>query len=245
MFDRCSHKVDRGKVMKFYPISITGTILLLSSVVVPIKHIWAEDSKSRTRQTKAHKLPTPSRAYRTINLHKFKSQFMARLLTNAYRHFWIKDMHKKRAYTKRQTHTHWHQGETGVRQDWLSLPVAPESILIFPTLLFLHTSLSCSRLHFLPLLIFFFSSLFLFFFFQNRFPPRISLTSFKLFTLWSDLLYLIQNTQFDSEHSLYDNPNSQNKMLKLQTATCWSIHMNSDLKEWQNYTIKNVVQNRV
>lgn len=172
--------------MKFYPISITGTILLLSSVVVPIKHIWAEDSKCRTRQTKAHKLPTPSRAYRTINLHKFKSQFMARLLTNAYRHFWIKDMHKKRAYTKRQTHTHWHQGETGVRQDWLSLPVAPESILIFPTLLFLHTALSCSRLHFYfsfpP-----FSSLFLFFFLQNCFFPQISLASFKRFTLWSDL----------------------------------------------------------
>lgn len=71
--------------MKFYPISITGTILFLSSKVVPIKHIRAEESKRRRRQTKAHKPLMPSRAYRPINLHEFKSEFLALLLANMYR----------------------------------------------------------------------------------------------------------------------------------------------------------------
>lgn len=65
------------------------------------------------------------------------------LLTNAYKHLRIKCIYTRNTHmpTNAHTHTQWHQGETRVRQDWLSLPVAPESILIFPTLLSLHTSL--------------------------------------------------------------------------------------------------------
>lgn len=53
-FDLSSHKADRGKVMNFYPISFSGVITLLPSAVLPIKLIWAEDSKHKRRQTGAH-----------------------------------------------------------------------------------------------------------------------------------------------------------------------------------------------
>lgn len=80
--------------------------------------------------------------------HWTQNQCTDMLHLNAY--WQIKHMHKytcTHIHTHVCTqHTHWHQGETRVRQDWLSLPVAPQSILIFPTLLFLHTSLSLARL---------------------------------------------------------------------------------------------------
>lgn len=165
LFDLSSHKADRGKVMNFYPISFSGVIILLPSAVVPIKLIWAEDSKHKRRQTGAHiQTDVTTATYGThMNLLKLKVNVWAGISElNIHT-----KMHRN-AFTwthkHTHTHTHWHQGETRVRQDWLSLPVAPESILIFPTLLFLHTSLSFSRLcsfYSKGTFIFFFPSLFL------------------------------------------------------------------------------------
>lgn len=142
-FDLSSHKADRGKVMNFYPISFSSVITLLPSAVLPIKLIWAEDSKHKRRQTGVHiqtHVTTATHGTR-MNLLKIKVNVWAGISElNIHT-----KMHRD-AFTWTHTHTHWHQGETRVRQDWLSLPVAPESILIFPTLLFLHTSLSFSRL---------------------------------------------------------------------------------------------------
>lgn len=144
-FDLSSHKADRGKVMNFYPISFSGVITLLPSAVLPIKLIWAEDSKHKRRQTGAHIQTHVTTATHGTHMNLLK------IKVNVWAGISELNIHTKMhrdAFTWTRTHTYTHtltpRGDEG--QTGLSLPVAPESILIFPTLLFLHTSLSFSRL---------------------------------------------------------------------------------------------------
>lgn len=64
-----AHKADRGKVMKLYPISFAGILVLLRSAVVPIKHFWGEDSEHEQKSMRVLQPPAAQRISLLICTH--------------------------------------------------------------------------------------------------------------------------------------------------------------------------------
>lgn len=117
-FDLSSHKADRGKVMNFYPISFSGVITLLPSAVLPIKLIWAEDSKHKKRQTGAHIQTHVTTATHGTHMNLLK------IKVNVWAGISELNIHTKMhrdAFTWTRTHTYTHtltprgdEGQTGL-----------------------------------------------------------------------------------------------------------------------------------
>lgn len=118
LFDPCSHKVDRERVMKFYPISFPGIIIRLPSAVMPIKHIWADDSKHEGR--KAGRAHTRVTAATQIQLH-ISAYESAQTQKSMYEHVAYKHVQAflNSIYAHKGTQTHaltpkGDEGQTGL-----------------------------------------------------------------------------------------------------------------------------------
>lgn len=113
-----SHKVDRRRVMNFYPISFPG-IVLLPSAVMPIKDIRAEDSKHKRHKRRQGRSHTRSHTHKWSHTRSHThthTQMLTNVLTSTqnqecYKLIWtniLKNVVCARAHTRIDTHTYIH-----------------------------------------------------------------------------------------------------------------------------------------